>query len=171
MNHEEYMAFLNKVTQCLETAKLFSVQQYPGGRTLLKVLMDSETQFTAEIKGNDWEARLGSNEVDLLFNSLFTSNKVQGEIDMKSILCDAETSDEGLKKFFKRSQNSLYRNEPPKGLHGGNMLFQSSKPVIFYLNDFAENKNITGQYIIKETSETMTDSKGREAVILKWKKR
>lgn len=167
MIEEEYALFLDKLSEHLGCVCNYSVQKYPAGRTLLKVLLDKDTQFTPEIKTDYWEYKLKRGLlVKLVFNSLFT--KPKGDISMEAILHDAETTDEGLKEFFKRDKNSLYKDEAPTGLHAGAMIFYDSNPPTFFMQDEARDKNITGAYSIWNTKSIWKDEKGRDSIILRW---
>ncbi len=159
---------------CKDT--IFAVMKYPEAngvpeRTLFKILLGKDAQFTAEVAGGNLARQLQeSGRVDLLFAGLFT--KIAGKITMQQIMHDAvrDPSAIGLGKFrFKPSPGSLYGNNPPIGLNGGKISLYMVTPnsVGIIARDTRENDGIKGVYALDFTDEKRIDSKKREATLVR----
>jgi hypothetical protein len=155
---------------------IFSVMRYSEAdgvpeRTLFKVLLGKDAQFTAEVVGGNLAQRLQeSKNAELLFSGLFT--KVLGNITMRQIMHDAvmDPRAKGLGKFgFRPASGSLYGSNPPIGLHGGkiSLYVVSLDSVGIITRDTREDGGVNGVYALKFTDNRRTDSKQREATLVR----
>jgi hypothetical protein len=159
---QEYENFLSWVKKLLGKEKEFAVMTYPDGRTLFKILLDRNTQFTAEIK--DYEKLGNSSKITLLFHHLFKTEMIKGSISMEEIIKDALPT-KGLENFFHPNPKSIYKTSPI-GKHGGYITFYEYSPVILKLRDSSELANISGKYFLGTKGEREKDKKGRNCLIL-----
>ena len=158
---KEYKEFLLGVKNSLFEEKEFSIMTYPDERSLFKILLDKNTQFTAEIKD---EKELRSGKITLLFHHLFKRELIKGNISIREIMRDAAPT-KGLENFFHPNPKSIYKN-PPVGKHGGYLRFENSSPIVIRLRDLSKKYNISGKYLLSTKGEKEKDKKGRNCLKL-----
>ncbi len=167
--------FFKKIEDKLNKELEFSVLKYFNpDRTLFKILLDDDTQFTAEII-TSYQDLINSREIQLLYHKLFTKNEIVGAISMREILHDAlpVQNENALNEFFKLNKNSAYKSNPPLGTNCGKMqfIYAAGNKANLIINDLAKGKNISGKYEMTFTKHQKFDSKGRYSnlVVLKIK--
>ncbi len=167
--------FFKKIEDKLNKELEFSVLKYFNpDRTLLKVLLDADTQFTAEII-TSYQDLINSREIQLLYYKLFTKNEIVGAISMREILHDAlpAQNENALNEFFKLNKNSAYKGNPPLGTNCGKLqlTYVANNKANLMISDLARKKNISGKYEMTFTKYQRFDSKGRHSnlVVLKMK--
>lgn len=149
----------------------FSIMRYEPtssapGRILMKILLDGDTQFAAELRSDDSNPK---NSLKLLFHSLFEKKNVKGDISMERIMHDAKPAEGSLADFFEPQPGSLYGNAPPTGINAGFVYFVNSghERGEYFLNlDFygrSKSNEVSGLYVFHFTDETAKDSKISEA--------
>jgi hypothetical protein len=148
----------------------FAVMQYSNpSRTLLKILLDSETQFAAEIVGGEFAERLRKEgSVELLFHGLFTKDKVTGDISMREIMRDAQPKEESSAVFFTPNKNSMYKTDRPVGLNYGKVRFLGATPdrINLHIEDLSSGKELSGRFELSFAGQKGTDAKGRLSSLL-----
>ncbi len=158
--------FFEKVDGILNKEKEFAVMYYKNPeRNLLKILLDRNSQFTSEFTVTNWK------EIELLYNDLFTKDRVVGTISIKEIIHDAAPDNKGLNKFFKPNKKSLYK-EPPLGLNGGKAKFtyHDGNKVGLVIEDLSYTNNLSGKYEMLFTDSLKLDGKDRMSTIVKFYK-
>lgn len=168
--------FLKKTESKLNEELEFSVLRYfKPDRTLLKVLLNEDTQFVAELTAYSWynwaSDLINSKEIELLYHKLFTKNEIIGNISMREILHDAKPAETALSEFFKPNENSAYKGNYPTGINCGKVKFLYVDYTILSLiiSDLAKENNISGEYIMTFTNHQRLDSKGRQSILIKLK--
>ncbi len=148
----------------------FSVMAYQEQkRTLLKILLNEEAQFTAEITDSEWSENLkNGGRVKLLFYDLFTKDKVQGNVSIREIMYDATPVEKSLSGYFRPQLGSLYDKNPPVGLHGGKigLVHKNKERVNMRLADLSKSNDLSGDYELDFTTATELDGKKRRSYVV-----